>query len=712
MFLYSFYYGGDQSSSAASSQSKTWQTDSDWSSWSMDKTSLVSSYDSSQADGGVSLSKIGSGYQINGTTEYRFSPGGTNDWIEASYEAEGVGVDVSKYMWVAISDKNQVAQIDPLTMEIVAMHNVGIDPSRTAIGCNNDVWVANRSKGASNSQVLAHTISHIYFDASGKARVKTLKIRDSANEKPIVEQNYEFHSINVQKKDGKCFVYVGSGNDNAYKGNMRPDNPNTRVESSVLFKIDGDTFDSRTSIQGAELVGKPLMLPLAKGEDGGHHKYPVWGSTMDKSGNFIYLQGAPRDGAKGTLQIDIRDASPIVYVQHLHQYSSQVNKSEADVLATDAYGYTWMSNYNVDGQKYITIYEDNYYNFVKRPQSTYHDDWYSAGYSPVYTTDGLTLDRIMLGFGGSDVPKGNSIVIIPSSKADPTKKDLLVLTESGAPGKYYMYEILRKANGQPSWIYKETERIIDLRAEYSDPTEGNAICGNTPEDSPSDAALAYNDNLDLIAVPRGCNKAIRLSASSNYAVASYHNISSDGTGKSDTYNNFLKSVYDIPSSSLSVVYSNQPFSASNPGLSDISTVADSSDLFIRATFTGDGSLTPILKSLVVNYETNDGGTIVKKETYNDSSFNNKEGTFENDQRVYVKLTIYQPSDVLEAVSVYDEIINVKKGSIRQENPVGGGVLASTSPPNDIFGAMKLEFKFISGMNQGENIIRYSYVAAD
>lgn len=673
----------------------------------MDKTSLVSSYDSSRTDGGVSLSKVGSGYQTSGTTEYRFSPGGTNNWLEASYEAEGAGLDVSKYMWVAISDKNQVAQIDPITFEIVAMHNVGIDPSRTAIGCDNDVWVANRSRGHSNAETLAHTVSHIYFNTDGKAQVKTLKIHDSTNEVAKNDQNYEFHSINVQKKDGKCSVYVGSGSDEAFRRNMRADNPNTRVNSPVLFKISGDSFDSRTQEEGAEIIGKSLQLPLIVGESGGVHEYPIWGSTMDRSGNFIYLQGSPRTGAKGTVQIDIRGVSPVVYDQHFHQYSYWAYNSEADVLTTDAYGYTWLSNFNVDNQRSITTYQDNYYNFPHSPAIKYADDWWQAPFSAY----GSGADRTLVSIAGSGigdtVPKGNSVVVIPRSKANASNRDLLILTELGSPGKYHLFDITRNSANRP-YIVPSSYRSVDLQAAYS----AVATCSNTPEDSPSDAALAYNDNLDLIAVPRGCNKIIQLTSASGYTTANYHDISFDGTGISDTYNNFLKSIYDGPNSSLSVVYSNQPFSTSNPGLSDISSVADSSDLYIKAAFAGDGSITPILKSLVVSYETNDGSTLIKKETYNNSSFSGKEGTFENDQRVYVKLTIYQPSGVSEEVSIYDEIINVKGGSIRQENPVGNGVLVSASPPADIFGAVKLEFKFASGMNQGENIIRYSYEAAD
>jgi hypothetical protein len=227
--------------------------------------------------------------------------------------------------------------------------------------------------------------------------------------------------------------------------------------------------------------------------------------------------------------------------------------------------------------------------------------------------------------------------------------------------------------------------------------------------------LAYNDNLDLIAIPRGCNKGISLSAASDYISPTFFDLNPDGTttsGYADVYNNFLKSRYDISGGSLRVVYSTQAFSSSNPGLSDISKIADSSDLYIKAAFSGDGSITPTLKSLMVEYEGGDGATLIKKETYSDSSFSRKEGTFENGQRVYVKLTIYRPGTVSEAASVYDEITNVKSGSVNQESPLGDGRLVNASPSVDIFGATKLEFKFTSGMKQGENIIKYSYEAAD
>lgn len=713
MFLYSFLNGGGLGSSAASLQSKTWQTDSDWSSWSMDKTSLVSSYDSSQADGGVSLSKVGSSYQTAGTAEYRFSPGGTNKWTTASYESDGGGSsNTSSSLWVPLHDTNQVAQFDPITFERIGLYNVGTDPSRTAMGCEeNDLWVANRAKG--NTDSAKHTISHIYFDADGQSHVKTLNIKWAGNTGNAL---YEFTTINVQKWGSMCRVFVGAGNIGAFGGSAG--------RNSYLFTVNGNNFDERTQTEGADIsLAQPMVFPMVHGPAaGGTEEFPIWGSAMDGSGKFIYFQ-ATRTQALGVVQVNITGSQPSVYAIQSHDGFPVGGQGqlEADVLFTDAYGLVWASNFDVHDLTYLTIFPDSLGGKSTIPWISEYDLPRDPARAPKKYIWYPDRERIQ---------EGNGIVVIPASKVDPDAYDIFVTTYRDQVGHYEFVWFDRYNDGSLTAPNDNTptspqRRVsIDVQSAYSSYlTQNNLTCQAPPTDgAASDAAMYYNENLDFIAIPRGCGAGIVLRASDDYdptkveffefnPVDDFSSVVSS-EGRTDAYNNFIRTDLDNQTGTLNIVYSNKPFSESNPGVSDISKVSSSSDLYIKASFSGDGSLTPTLKSLIINYEGGDGATLVKKETFSDKGFSSKEGTFENAQRVYAKLTINQPSATTGVASVYDEIVNFKVGSIKQEAPLGDGRLVSASPPQDALGAAKLEFKFSSGMKQGDNVIYYSYEASD
>lgn len=690
VFLYSFLNGGGLGSSAASLQSKTWQTDFDWSSWSMDKTSLVSSYDSSKVDGGVSLSKVGSSYQTAGTAEYRFSPGGTNKWTTASYESDNGGVsNISRYLWVTLFNTNQVSRLDPISLETLETYNVGEEPSDTAIGCNNDVWIV-------NSHVDAQSVSHIYPDAEGNFQVKTLKLIDPA----IGYSNFKIRTINAHvRSNGMCAVYLSIGAESY-----------GTAQSGRFYRINGDSFNERTEADGMEVINVfdiPFILTRWSMYAGTQREFRPWGSTIDKSGNFIYLVGRMGD-QEGMIQIDIR-TTPRIFQTHMHETNGF--KLTPDVINPDSYGNIWTSNYDVVPQSIISVF----------PNDNQPADFYAEGEPGPFGRAAALTARIRMNYPyGISVPKGNSVAVIPvsmSSSAPGSSIDKLVLTDRDHIGKYYIHNLMRdEATGKPYRLrYEDGIQTIDVEDDYFNigvSGYGGAKCINAPEAGQEEAALAYNDNLDLIAIPRGCDTGIRLLASENYEKADFFRLSTTEDAYANLYNDFLKTKYDVAGTAFDLVYSNQPFSASNPGVSDISRVPDSSDLYIKASFSGDGSLTPTLKSLVVNYEGGDGATLVKKETFSDRGYSSKEGTFENGQRVYAKLTVNQPSATTSVASVYDEIVNFKTGSIKQETPFGDGRLVSASPPQDTLGAIKLEFKFSSGLKQGDNIIYYSYEASD
>lgn len=132
----------------------TWATDLEWSSWSLNN------IETNGSNSGIRLSDIdGGGYQTWGEATYKFSPGGKNKWIKATLDADNATQLASKYIWASIYNKNSVSQIDTDDGSIVKEWDVGINPSRTAVGCNNDAWILNRGHGTtSQPSSLSHII--------------------------------------------------------------------------------------------------------------------------------------------------------------------------------------------------------------------------------------------------------------------------------------------------------------------------------------------------------------------------------------------------------------------------------------------------------------------------------------------------------------------------------------------------------------------------
>jgi len=128
--------------------SKFWSTDIDWDAWTKNGVTTVG------GNQGLQLEKDPStgAFKDYGEISYKYSPGGVNKWGKLTADSQNAPSISSNFIWPAQNNKNKVTQLSTETGAIKEW-DVGVDPSRTAVGCNGDVWVANRN-GVSVSHII------------------------------------------------------------------------------------------------------------------------------------------------------------------------------------------------------------------------------------------------------------------------------------------------------------------------------------------------------------------------------------------------------------------------------------------------------------------------------------------------------------------------------------------------------------------------------
>ena len=241
---------------AEASYSRVFSSDDDFSQWSL------TNIEANGSDSGIRLSeKEDGGYERSGEATYKFTPGGTNNWLRATIDGDNATSISSKYLWAAVFNRNSVSQIDTETREIVKEWDVGGDPSRTAIGCDNDAWVGNR---------YSNSISHII---PGEDRVITRTI-DGGN----IFRTPRAVSIQCGSGDEDDYVYVGA--------------------SGYVAKFSAQDFDNLpkggkiTDIQQGNTLS--LSVPNVAGTHADDPRYITYGSAFDSSGRYLYVASKGR----------------------------------------------------------------------------------------------------------------------------------------------------------------------------------------------------------------------------------------------------------------------------------------------------------------------------------------------------------------------------------------------------------------------------------
>ncbi len=238
----SFVWGG---SDISVYHSFTWQTDLEWNAWSFNKIEVIGS------NQGIRLSDLSKGgYEKQGEATFKFSPGGNNKWVKVNLGSDSAQ-NAKKYIWASIHNKDSVSQIDPENGEIVKEWDVGDNPSRTSIGCNNDAWVGNRGNPSS--------ISHII---PAENKVITRRLPNSLNTP---------RSVSIDCSTNPDYLWVG--------GNGR------------VVKINTTAFDALGASQLATAAQVGSTVTIWAGEP-----YSTYGSVLGEDGNYLYIASWTYDG--------------------------------------------------------------------------------------------------------------------------------------------------------------------------------------------------------------------------------------------------------------------------------------------------------------------------------------------------------------------------------------------------------------------------------
>lgn len=227
----------------------TWETDLEWNSWSLDK------IETNGSNTGIRLSDLpDGGYQTSGEATYKFSPGGNNKWIKATLDTDDPIETAKKYIWASVFNKNSVSQINPDDGTVVKEWDVGNNPSRTTIGCNNDAWVANRGYA---DMSLIPSISHII---PSEDRVITHRLPSNLKVP---------RSISIDCSSNPDYLWVGA-------------NGKLIKLSTTAFDALGD--DPNVVASGEDGAQVDVTVDISPGEP-----YATYGSVFGLNSDYLYV---------------------------------------------------------------------------------------------------------------------------------------------------------------------------------------------------------------------------------------------------------------------------------------------------------------------------------------------------------------------------------------------------------------------------------------
>lgn len=560
----------------AASGEKTWQSDLDWSSWGKTNVTAIGS------NNGMKLSDDGhGGYATSGSLDYKYSPGGNVKWQSASLSLTDSAVRSSRYTWVVIGDKDTVSQIDVYTGQIVKEWPVGINPSRTAIGLNNDVWVANMSS-RDEAYCTANPSSPGCQDTSRWDRLNTISHIIPAENRVVTKKIISGDSSHISKYprsisiDSSNHLFVGLYSENE------------------IVELDGNTFDSTDSY-----LVKTITTPAAP-----------YGSIMGRDGK-LYV-------AHISSGITVVNASSGA-VEKIINADDDGNVLGVYGLSTDNFGNIWATSTFQDGR-------------IVRID---HTTGAVISYTPfAWATPSLINAPVQ-------------VSVIPGSSNSITTLAVSFLNQATLPSDPALSE-------NAKW---GRVGLIDLVGnDGASPTIGNIRLVSSGCGVASGLGISSDDDGNIWYTQSSSCSAKLLKSASYVQNQTLTNNSSGGSAA--TYNDFIGNAVRLSSISTAMLYSDQPITGSNTGISDISKVAVSSDLYIKINLSGTRNSSPVVKALKINYQTggqNDPVEIIERSTYSDSKRQTKEATFEAGSTVYVRLTVNEPTEEKSNFEISDGI---------------------------------------------------------
>jgi len=562
---------------AGQSSSKIFQSDADFEAFTKTNISTAGT------NQGLQLSDDGQGgYQTTGSISYKYSPGGVNNWGAASYSNTNSIAKQNQYLWIAIYKKDYVSQIDAVTGQVENEWKVGVDPSRTVVGLNQDAWVANRSSSdyigcpndprctESDFSARLNTVSHIL---PGENKVVTKKVIPGDNQ--LVYRG--LRSISV---DSSNRIWVGMYN------------------PPQILVLDGNTFDQPGDVDVIATI--PLTrLP--------------YGSVFDKNEENLYV---PTSGA-GITRIN----TTTMAVAQYYQNDSDGNALKMYGISNDPHGNVWGAS---RGSKVITRIDGN----TKALKS------FAAAFSSPAGYDCTNAS-------------GDIISCAPAQIAV-TPDDKLFASVQQQGQTIAISQVSNNLPGEDATLGAYSYSAV-------------SACGGDGR------GIGYDSSYNIWIAPVARCVA-RFTKASNYQTsAHFRNTTNELFGANShsyTYSDFIGNALGNSNTSLKFSYSDKPIDQNNPGVDDPRKLQASADLYIKVDFTGSRSVSPVLRSLTISYDTNFGQRAeLLRSTYSDSARTRSEATFEKDQKAYARDEIVGLPAYQNQFTFQENIAGVKKNSL-------------------------------------------------
>jgi len=230
--------------------SQKWQYDGDWSDWILNNVDYVGS------NGGLRLKSSASGYETSGYITKKFTADKTAKWKKAAIDQSATKT-AQTFLWLPIYQEGKVKQMT-LDGTVVATYDTGKNPYRTAIGCDNDVWIANESSGDSSGiGGLSDSITHITSDGVAITRALGGSL---VGPKSI--------SVQCDLAADKAYIWAGAA---------------TTLDVGKVVRFDAANFDSLAATENVVSKLSPRIITLTIPGAG------ILGSAFDKNYTNLYL---------------------------------------------------------------------------------------------------------------------------------------------------------------------------------------------------------------------------------------------------------------------------------------------------------------------------------------------------------------------------------------------------------------------------------------
>jgi len=555
--------------------------------------------------GGDQGLKLGSDPSGIGTATYHFQPGIEAKWTGSSSETDNATLEPGEFAWASISNRAKVSQIRTSNGEIVKQWPAGNDANYVAVGVAGDAWVGNRSYYDESGPGLKYSFSHII---PSENKVITRKIADDSLARYTEATVVEPSSANPEGVDYIWLGYFGDAGDLMQKFKQSEFDDLTTYPATLEVQNGINHYNNGVAVPPvATYTIAPPWTGVGVSYSAGDRRIYYTERTSGQS-RIWYLDTVT--GAQGVVD----------------------PATDSSGLATDRFKNVWGSGKRGWASRTNAVDKTIQYFDLAAEGLNFPDPF---------------------GYGGNSVTNSGISVI----NGEGSGKETVVLSFLNPENLGYSKKIC-----------------------YSDVTNNSQITasldGFTCRDSTHSIAstcgarvLGHDRNKNIWSILSSCRDVLRFNKgtapTNDYTTSELYLSTSDPAGKVyafiDALGNEIANTGDL----IDIVFSNNPIDANNPGVTDITQVPISHDLYIKITFTGSPTDPPILRWLEVDYEKS--FEFLKPEIFRSTyrtgtdrdSNVNKFATFEKGETVYVRLAVGEPvKEGRTNVKVTDQLDNI------------------------------------------------------